>query len=277
MSFSSTLNPFCSDGSLKQRNIFTISQSSPNEDGISSSLEEGATCKPVPPMTLNIIARNELVDIENCSDNGELTPIVTSRNEFVDYDDNFETASDGEDDEDDDDDDSIEVIQNAHEVEDSNIKMPLKSYSRENSQDCLKNIDVMVGQLNLQDNSDADSDKENRVDKPIDCSEKERISEIDKYCERKVTDALNVIKFDESKEMTVTPGPAAIMEDDCLERTADILLITSTPAVSKRIGKKRMSRDIEDKLDLDGEKKFVDGSYVGFGRHRDGSNLGNIF
>ncbi|KAJ9577678.1 hypothetical protein L9F63_005758, partial [Diploptera punctata] len=280
---SSSSSPFCNESSLKQHSIFTLNQSPlniTNGDDLSTCHDEGACGKPVPPMTLNFIASSDLADIENCSDNGELTPIVTSRNDFVEYDDNFETASDGEYDDEDEDDDSIEVIQNGHEVDGNksdNCKMPLKSYSGENSQDCRKSIDVIVGQLTLEDNSDADSDKENRVEKSNEGNEKEKNSEVDvRYYEKKVTDTLNLIKLDESKELSVIPG-SPTLEDDSLDRTVDVLLLTSTPAVGKRLGKKRMSRDIEDKLELASEKKFVDGSYVGFGRHHDGSNLDIVY
>jgi hypothetical protein len=243
--------------------------------------------KTLPPMTLNIVAGNTVIDIENGSDNGELTPIVSPRNDFVEYDDNFETASDGEDDDDDDDDDSIEVIEDdQHDVsvntfnsnKPESVKLPLKSFSGENFQDSTKGIDVVVEALSIHDNSDADdSDKENIVERHCEGNEKDKSSESDiKYYEQKVAESLGVIKFDGSEELSVISGSGGHAAGDSLDHEGEVMLVTSTPAVGKRPARKRMSRDLDDKSEAGTLKKFVDGSYVGFGRHRDGSNLGEI-
>jgi hypothetical protein len=54
------------------------------------------------------------------------------------------------------------------------------------------------------------------------------------------------------------------------------MLVTSTPAVGKRPARKRIARCLDDKSDPGTLKKFVDGSYVGLGRHHDGSELGEV-
>ncbi|XP_069682889.1 PAS domain-containing serine/threonine-protein kinase isoform X2 [Periplaneta americana] len=282
-----SLSSYCNESSLKQCSIFTISQSTPNsglgEQASPSHHDGSGNGKTLPPMTLNIISGNAVLDIESYSDNGELTPIVSPRNDFVDYDDNFETASDGEDD-DDDDDDSIEVIQdeqddpvNKTDNKSDGGKLPLKSFSGENSQDSVKGIDVVVEVLGLYEKSGTnDSDKENRLERHCDGSEKDKISEIDvKFYERKVTESLGVNKLDGSEELSIIPNSPGLNEEDSLDRTVDLL--TSTPAVGKRLARKRMSRDLEDKVEVGILKKFVDGSYVGFGRHRDASNLDIVY
>jgi hypothetical protein len=223
------------------------------------------------------------MDIENGSENGELTPIVSPRNDFVDYDDNFETASDGEDGNDDDDDDSIEVIEEDQDdvsvnqqTKSESITLPLNSFSGENLKDFRTGIDVVVEVVC--DNSGANiSDKENELEICCEGNVKEKISESDaKYYEWKEAGSLGIIKFDGSEELSVISDSAEPMYEDDLDDTGEVLLVTSTPAAGKRPTRKRVSRDLDEKSETGMVKKFADGSYVGFGKHRDGSNLGKI-
>ncbi|PSN52338.1 hypothetical protein C0J52_11417 [Blattella germanica] len=193
-------NPYCNDTSLKQRSIFTISQSSPNIVHEEEATSHDPACgKLIPPMTLNIIASNGIT-----------------------------------------------------------------------SQDSLNG----VGHLKSHDLSDADSDKENKLEKHGGAVATEKDPEIDvKYFEKSVTESLGALKINGTEHLS----SSLVMEDDSLDRTVDVMMMTSTPASGKRLSKKRMSRDVEDKLELGGEKKIVDGSYVGFGKHRDGSNLDIVY
>lgn len=239
-------------------------------------------------MTLNIVAGNSVMDIENGSENGELTPIVSPRNDFVDYDDNFETASDGEDDDDDGDDDSIEVIkedqddvsvnqQNSNKPE--SIKLPSNSFSGENLKDSRKGIDVVVEVVEVvHGNSDANfSDKENELKRHCEGNVEEKSSEADvKYYEWKEAESLGIIKFDGSDELSIVTDSADPVNEDNLDHTGEVMFMTSTPAAGKRLTRKRVPRDLDDKNEAGTLKKFVDGSYIGFGKHRDGCNLGKI-
>lgn len=228
-------------------------------------------------MSLNIVAGNAVVDIENGSENGELTPIVSPQNDFVDYDDNFETASDGEDD-----DDSIEVIEDGEgdlpvnklkSNKSESVKLPLKSFSGHNSQDSTKGCDVVVEVVGIHDNSDAnESDKENKLEIGEGYGKDRNSESYVKYYERKEAESLGVIKFDDSEELSGIPGSADFVDEDKLDHTAEVMLVTSTPAIGKRLARK----GLDNKGEVGTLKKFVDGSYVGFGRHRDGSNLGKI-
>jgi hypothetical protein len=236
-------------------------------------------------MTLNIVAGKTVMDTENGSENGELTPVVSPQNDFVDYDDNFDTASDGDDD-DDDNEDSIAVIEDdqddvlINEVNSSKaeiVKLASKSFSRENLQDCTSENDVVFKVLGIHGNSDAhDSDKDNILEKHFEENGKDESSESDVKCyEQKETESLGVIKYDASEELSVIQGSTSLVDEDNLDHTGD-MLVTSTPAVGKRPARKRISRDVDDKGDTGILKTFVDGSYVGFGRHCDGSELGEM-
>jgi hypothetical protein len=242
-------------------------------------------------MTLNIVAGKTVMDVENGSENGELTPVVSSHNDFVDYDDNFDTASDGDDDDDDDDDDdnedSIAVIEDDRDdvlINELNsnkaeiVKLASKSLSGENLQDGASEIDVVCKVLGVHDNSDVcNSDEDNILEKHFEENGKDKSSESDVKCyEQKETESLGVIKYDASEELSVIQGSTSLVDEDNLDNTGDIMLVTSTPAVGKRPARKRISRDLDDKVDTGTLKKFVDGSYVGFGRHRDGSELGEV-
>jgi hypothetical protein len=225
------------------------------------------------------------MDIENGSENGELTPIVSPRNDFADYDDNFETASDGEDGDggDDDDDDSIEVIEEDQEyvcvnqqTTPESIKLPFNSLAGDNFKDCRSGSDVDVEVV--PDNSDAYiSDKENELEIRSEGNVKETICENDdKYSESVEIESSRIIKFDVSDEMSVISDSGDPLNEHNLDHTDEVMLATSTPAPVKRLTRKRVSKDLDDKREAGMLKKFVDGSYVGFGKHRDGSSLGKI-
>ncbi|PNF14942.1 hypothetical protein B7P43_G01558 [Cryptotermes secundus] len=286
-STSINLSSYNCDASVKQCSIFSSSYL--GEEDSPSQHNGHSIAKTLPPMTLNIVAGNSVMDIENGSENGELTPIVSPRNDFVDYDDNFETASDGEDEDDGDDDDSIEVIkedqddvsvnqQNSNKPE--SIKVPLNSFSGENLKDSRKGIDVVVEVVEVvHDKSDADfSDKENELKRHCEGNVKERSSEADvKYYEWKEAESLGIIKFDGPDELSIISDSADPVNEDNLDHTGEVMLVTSTPAAGKRMTRKRVSRDLDDKSEAGTLKKFVDGSYVGFGKHRDGSNLDIVY
>jgi hypothetical protein len=276
---SANLSSYSSDASVKQCSVFSSSYL--GEQGSPSQRNGSSSARTLPPTTLNIVAGNSVMDIENGSENGELTPIVSPRNDFVDYDDNFETASDGEDGNDDD--DSIEVIEEDQDdvsvnqqTKPESITLPLNSFSGENLKDFRTGIDVVVGVLC--DNSGAKiSDKENELEICCEGTVKEKISEIDaKYYEWKEAGSLGIIKFDGSEELSVISDSAEPMYKDNLDDTDEVMLVTSTPAAGKRLARKRVSRDLDEKSETGMVKKFVDGSYVGFGKHRDGSNLGKM-
>jgi hypothetical protein len=288
------MSAYCSDASVKQPSIFTFGSSSIREQALPTQQNGGDTAKTLPHMTLNIVAGKTVMDIDNGSENGELTPVVSPRNDFVDYDDNFDTASDGgdeeEEDDDDDDDnneDSIEVIEDDQDdvsVNELNsnkaeiVKLASKSFSGENLQDCTNEIDVLLKVSGVHDNSDAhNSDKENILEKHFEENGKDKSSESDVKCYgQNETGSLGVIEYDAAEELSVIQGSTSLVDEDNLVNSGDIMLVTSTPAVGKRPARKRISRDVDDKGDGGTLKKFVDGSYVGFGRHRDGSELGEM-
>lgn len=234
-------------------------------------------------MSLNIVAGNAVVDIENGSENGELTPIVSPQNDFVDYDDNFETASDGEDDVDD---DSIEVIEDGEDdlpvnklksSKSDSVKLSLKSFSGQSLEDCTEGSDVVVEVVDIHFNSDADeSVKENKVEIGEGYGKDRNFESGVKYYDQKETESLEVIKFGDSEGLSGIPSSANFVDEDHLDHTGEVMLVTSTPAVGKRPARKGLSRDLDNRGESGTLKKFADGSYVGFGRHRDGSNLGEI-
>ncbi|XP_021932222.1 PAS domain-containing serine/threonine-protein kinase isoform X4 [Zootermopsis nevadensis] len=282
---SSSLSLYCSDESVKQGSIFTIGTSSVGKQSSPSEHYESSNAKTLPPKSLNIVASNAVLDIENGSENGELTPIVSPQNDFVDYDDNFETASDGEDD----DESSIEVIEDGEAEGDlpvnklksnklESINLPLKSFSGHNLQDSTNRSDVVVEVLGIHDNSDASgSDKENKLETSEGYG-KDRNSESGvKYYEQKETGSLGVIKFDDADELSAIPDSADFVDEDNLDHTGQVMLMSSTPAIGKRLARKGLSKDLDNKGEAGTLKKFVDGSYVGFGRHRDGSSLDIVY
>jgi hypothetical protein len=235
-------------------------------------------------MTLNIVAGSSVVDIENGSENGEVTPIISPQNDFVDYDDNFETASDGEDD---DDDDSIEVIVDGEDDVSVNklksnkpesVKLPSKSLSGQNLQDCIRGSDVVVEVIGIYGNTGVDvCNEENKLERGSEGYGKDKNCGSDGKCfEWKEAESLGVTKFDGSEELSGIPGSADFMDEDNLDHADEVMLVTSTPATGKRQARKGMARDFDNKGEAGTLKKFVDGSYIGFGRHRDGSNLGKI-
>jgi len=260
----------------------TFGSSSTREQAVPTQHNECDNAKTLPHMTLNIVTGKTVMDTENGSENGELTPVVPPQNDFVDYDDNFDTASDGGDD--DDNEDSIEVIEDDQDevsINDLNsnkaeiVKLPSKSFSGENLQDCTNETGVVFNVLDVHDNLDAHNS--DILEKHFEESGKDKSSDSDVKCyEQKETEYLGVIKYDASEELSVIQGSTSLIEEDNLVNTGDIMLLTSTPAVGKRPARKRISRGLDDKGDTGTLKKFVDGSYVGLGRHRDGSELGKV-
>ena len=265
--------------------MFTFGSSSIREQAVPTQHSGFDNTKTLPHMTLNIVTGKTVMDTENGSENGELTPVVSLQNDFVDYDDNFDTASDGGDD--DDNEDSIEVIEDDQDEVSLNelnsnqaeiVKLPSKSFSGENLQDCTDGTDVVFNVLGIHDNLDAhNSGIDNILEKHFEGNGKDRSSDSDvKCCEQKETESLGVIKYDASEELSVIQGSTGLVDEDNLVNTGDNMLITSTPAVGKGPARKRISRGLDDKSDTGTLKKFLDGSYVGSGRHRDGSALGEV-
>jgi len=264
----------------------TFGSSSIREQAVPTQHNGCDNTKTLPHMTLNIVTGKTVMDTENGSENGELTPVVPPQNDFVDYDDNFDTASDGGDYDDDDNEDSIEVIEDEQDEVSINelnsnkaeiVKLPSKSFSGENLQDCTNETGVVFNALGIHDNLDAhNSDIGNILEKHFEENGKGKSSDTDVKCyEQKETEYLGVIKYDASEEMSVIQGSTSLVDEDNLVNTGD-MLVTSTPAVGKRPARKRISRGLDDKGDIGTLKKFVDGSYVGLGRHCDGSELGEV-
>jgi len=282
---SNSLSPYCSDASVKHLSMCTFGSSSIKEQVVPTQQNGCDNAKTLPHMTLNIVTGKIVMDTENGSENGELTPVVPHQNDFVDYDDNFDTASDGGDD--DDNEDSIEVIEDDQDEVSINelnsnkaeiVKLPSKSFSGENLQDCANETGVVFNVLGIHDNLDAhNSDIDDILEKHFEENRKDKSSNSDVKCyEQKETEYLGVIKYDASEELSVIQGSTSLVDEDNLVNTGDIMLVTSTPAVGKQPARKRISRDLDDKGDTGTLKKFVDGGYVGLGRHRDGSELGEV-
>lgn len=282
---SNSLSPYCSDASVKHPSMCTFGSSSIKEQVVPTQQNGCDNAKTLPHMTLNIVTGKTVMDTEKGSENGELTPVVPHQNDFVDYDDNFDTASDGGDD--DDNEDSIEVIEDDQDEVSINelnsnkaeiVKLPSKSFSGENLQDCANETGVVFNVLGIHDNLDAhNSDIDDILEKHFEENGKDKSSNSDVKCyEQKETEYLGVIKYDASEELSVIQGSTSLVDEDNLVNTGDIMLVTSTPAVGKQPARKRISRDLDDKGDTGTLKKFVDGGYVGLGRHRDGSELGEV-
>lgn len=279
-----SLSPYCSDASVKHPSVCKFGSSSIREQAVPTQHNGCDNAKTLPHMTLNIVSDKTVMDTENGSENGELTPVVPPQNDFIDYDDNFDTASDGGDD---DNEESIEVIEDEQDEVSVNelnsnkaeiVKLPSKSFSGENLQDCTNETGVGFNVLGIHDNLDAhNSDIDNILEKHFEENGKDRSSDSDVKCyEQKETESLGVTKCAASEELSVLHGSTSLVDGDNLVNTDDIMLVTSTPAVGKRPARKRISRGLDDKGDTGTLKKFVDGSYVGLGRHRDGSELGEV-
>lgn len=204
-------------------------------------------CKMVPPSSLNIQIKDGdgFVDMENNSDNGELTPIVSPHADFIEDEENFETASD--------EDESIEVIKNGHDIshnsDHSESSHILTSKKFENLSPKLQTPkDLIDNSLqNLMDSVNLDSVSNGEYFEEEKCSSLMR--NVNVGCEEI---PLNSNIFDPS------------------DRTIEIL--TSTPAANNKILKRLISKDHENKET--GDRKYADGNYFGFGRHKDNSNLG---
>lgn len=270
---------------MKQPSVCTFGSSSIREQAVPTQHNGCDNAKTLPHLTLNIVTGKTVMDTENGSENGELTPVVPPRSDLIDYDDNFDTASDGDDD--DDNEDSIEVIEDDQDEVSLNelnsskaesVKLPSKSFSGEHLQDCTNETDVVFNVLGIHDNLDAhNSDIDNMLEKHFEEDGKDKSSDSDVKCyEQKETESLGVIKYAASEEMSVIQGSTSLVDEDNLVNTGGIMLVTSTPAAGKRPARKRISRGFDDKGDTGILKKFVDGSYVGLGRHRDGSELGEL-
>ncbi|XP_068085180.1 PAS domain-containing serine/threonine-protein kinase [Anabrus simplex] len=270
---SSSLSLFCSLVNIKQRSVFTISSSSVS--AITGS--ESVSAKVVPPSTLNLptnISSDLVGDPENCSDNGELTPVVSPHIDFVEDEDHFETASDDE--------DSIEILTDDQEAKVSDVKLDLdllssseKALSSTNPLDWSTKVNNSVTSTSLNIDSELTNTSSNFANFS-DLSEKMDRIKIELSDKRySLVESSNALKFDGIDDVSVIPRHSHSL-DDGLERPLDMQL-TSTPAVnSKRILKRVFSKDLEVKTDT-AQKRFPDGSFVGFGRHKDGSNLDVLY
>ncbi|XP_049954466.1 PAS domain-containing serine/threonine-protein kinase isoform X2 [Schistocerca serialis cubense] len=228
--------------------------------------------KVVPPCTLSLPARdqNAVTDAENNSDNGELTPIVSPHMDFMEEEDNFQTASDDE--------DSIEIL-------------PAVITEACIHQKGANLIDSCQGTCNTPAHisySAAVQKSANSLQLNVSSNEALPVSEnnfnvisIENVCR---CNAEGEIHADLSGVSRSVGGESNLCQQcpkmfDSANIPCDNL--TSTPATGKRFLRRVISRDAgithtEVVRQVEGQQ-FPDGSYFGYGRHKDGSNLDIVY
>ncbi|KAK7861668.1 hypothetical protein R5R35_005350 [Gryllus longicercus] len=233
----------------------------------SNTIHSGSSsdARAIPPVTLDLPCGDAVTAVLADDDNGELTPVVSPHMNFVEEDDQFETASDDE--------DSIEVLASDQggDLADDKVDLDLDGLVSPipciNTPELTRQLDECVGgSPSVRCLNGADS-----VENSFNSSGKVSSASVEAIDRRSSLSESVLARCEEQG-----PGHHShALDDECLERPLD-MLFTSSPAVGKRLLKRVLSRDVDSKADA-AEKQFPDGSFIGFGRHKDGSNLDIVY